>query len=194
MHEKHTYFCALSTIFLPFFIIRLTGSCHSPLLSHVTAFSSLSYRMKITRRFWVHPGGTRLRTVPYRTARQHSTLHLPGRLFRSMHMLFSEAKSQVSHITVPKKPQSLKRESKSWDHTYSENWGKPHGECELLYCLTFLGFPSGTHKQEPLQHLHHRADLAAPRTSQFWSFSSFSCSFLGLHSPVCFFSIWGRDR
>lgn len=124
MHEKHTYFCASSTIFLPFFIIRLTGSCHSLLLSHVTAFSSLSYRMKSTRRFLVHPGGTRLRAVPYRTARQHSTLHLLGRLFRSMHMLFSEAKSQVSHITVSKKPQSLERESKSWDHTYSKNWGK----------------------------------------------------------------------
>ena len=99
MHEKHTYFCAQSAIFLPFLIIRLTGSCHSLSLSHVTVLSRLSYRMKSTRRFLVLAGGARPRAVPYRRARQHSTrICLLGRLFRGMHMLFSEAKSQVSKI------------------------------------------------------------------------------------------------
>lgn len=132
--------------------------------------------------------------IPYCRARQHSTLHLRGRLFRGMHTLFSEAKSQAAHITVSKIPKAWEGNPKPETKHLLWEPGKPHGECELPCCLMLLGFPSGTHRRERLQDLHHRADPAATRTSQFWSFSSFSCSCWGLHSPVCFFSSWGREE
>ena len=122
--------------------------------------------------------------LPQSSSAQHAHLS-PGQALQGhAHALLTGQKPGFQN------PQSLKRESKTWDHTYSENRGKPHGECELPYCL----MPDGTHRWEPLQDLHHRADPAATRTPQFWSCSSFSCSGCGLHSPVCFFSSWGRDK
>lgn len=123
MHEKHTYFCALSTIFLPFLIIRLTGSCHSPSLSHMTALSSLSYRMKSTRRFLVFAREVRLRaslTVELvSTALCISGAGSSGACTRSS----QRPKARLHTLLCPKSPKPEKGIQNLRPNTYSENRG-----------------------------------------------------------------------
>lgn len=113
---KTHLFCTLSTIFLPFLIIHLTGSCHSPSLSHMTKrFPTCPTGWKVQEDSW-YLQEERDWGIPCCRARQHSTLHLRAGSSGAC-TLFSEAKSQAAHITVSKIP-SLRRESKTWDkHT-----------------------------------------------------------------------------
>lgn len=104
----------------------------------------------------------------------------------------SGARTCSSHRPKARFPKSPKPE-KGIQNLRSHLLWEP-GETTWRVWVTVLPDASGTHRWEPLQDLHHRADLAATRTPQFWSCSSFSCSGWGLHSPVCFFSSWGRDK
>lgn len=115
--------------------------------------------------------------LPQSSSAQHAHLS-PGQALQGhAHALLTGQKPGFQN------PQSLKRESKTWDHTYSENRGKPHGECELPYCLMLLGLTDGNpyrtctigRTRQPPGHpsfevVAHSPAAAAGCTHQFASF------------------------
>lgn len=154
--------------------------------------SSLSYGMKSTRRFLVFARGARLRASLYCRA-QHSDSASPGQALQGMHTLPSQRPKARLHMATVSK--SLPpREGNPKPETKHLLWepGKTMAESVIPCCLMLLGFPSELTDGNAYRTCTTGQTRAATRTSQFWSFSSFSCSCWGLHSPVCFFSSWGE--